>query len=579
MYRKEILNKKIRIVRKTFIWSLLLAFIMAVAVNGDEQKSMALSLGNNEFSDVDAGGEQTVMSEDGRLPFIAFEKDSSIKAALRVLAALYNKNIVPSSKVDGLLGFTKLRNVTFEEAMNAVLGVEFEYEQEGNLIKVYTKEEHKKIKEDPQRMRYKVFTLYNISAAEAKRLVMPVLSSSGKVETTTAAATEFPTSASISSTTGGGDSTATNDTIIVYDYPENIEQVTKVLKEVDVRPKQVLVEATILSVTLTEDSQFGVDWQTLSGTVSSVSSMTRSSPDFFGFSGTSQVTKTGGLTIGFAHDNIAAFIKAVETFSDVTILANPKILAVNKQLGQVYIGQKLGYESQTTTLPGSDYQTSSVDFLDTGTKLSFRPYICNDGYIRMDIHPKDSSGSLKENNIPDETSAELVTNIIVKDGQTIVIGGLFRDKIKSSKTQVPLLGNLPILGTAFRGTADSVERQEVIVLLTPHIIEEPEDTNGRGRSNDVRRKRFGAMSGMQPIARARMAEDCYAQAAEYYIEGDNESAMHKLRIALTLRPTYLEAIRLKEKILAETDPNEAEMLERIILEDIDRQEAPNWLRW
>ena len=142
-----------------------------------------------------------------------------------------------------------------------------------------------------------------------------------------------------------------------------------------------------------------------------------------------------------------------------------------------------------------------------------------------------------------------------------------------------MLGNIPILGALFRGTNDTTQRQEVIVLLTPHIIKEPSETEGSARAEDVRRKRFGAKDGTQIIGRGRLAEESYASAAKHYIAGDHEAAIWRLRIALTLRPTYLEALRLKERIIAEADPSEVETLERIILEDIDRQEASKWLRW
>jgi len=269
----------------------------------------------------------------------------------------------------------------------------------------------------------------------------------------------------------------------------------------------------------------------------------------------------------------------VEEISDVTVLANPKILAINKQLGQVYIGKKIGYLSQTTQTQTST--TQQVSFLDTGTKLSFRPYIGNDGYIRMDIHPKDSDGQLKtagDASLPEETSAELVTNIMVKDGQTIVIGGLFRDSISAVRSQVPVLGDIPIVGLLFRGKADQIKREEVVVLLTPHIIGEPSETDGTARAEDLRRMRYGAKDELQTISRGRMAEEFYAKAARLHVEGDNESAMMELQKALRLRPAYLEAIRLKERILAQTDPDEAKKLERIILEGIDKQEAPKWLR-
>jgi type IV pilus assembly protein PilQ len=467
--------------------------------------------------------------------------------------------------------------------MDAILGENFKYEPEGKLIKVYTKDEYKKLKEDPARMIYKVFTLYYVTAAEAKKLITPVLSGnqSARIETTTAAVTDFPTGESISSVTGGGDTAAMHDTIIVYDYPENVELVAQVLSMVDIRPKQVLVEATVLSASLTEEIATGIDWNSLYGvsvgTIANIGTGAGEGLAQAGFAtAVKTTTSTGGFSAGITNDHVAVLIRALEEVTDITILANPKILAVNKQLGQVYIGKKLGYRSQTTQTQTST--TEQVQFLDTGTKLSFRPYIGDDGYIRMDIHPKDSAGSLR-GDIPDETSAELVTNIIVKDGQTIVIGGLFRDVVTTTRYQIPLLGDLPIVGVLFRGKADKNERQEVIVMLTPHVIEEPEETNGDGRGEDVSRKRAGANDELQWIGRGKLAEDHYAKATEYYMDGNNAAAMEELEAALRLRPSYLEAIRLKERITAEEDGQEAlDKLERTMADTIDSQEAPNWRR-
>ena len=189
-----------------------------------------------------------------------------------------------------------------------------------------------------------------------------------------------------------------------------------------------------------------------------------------------------------------------------------------------------------------------------------------------------SSGDLKANNIPDETSAELVTNIMVKDGETIVIGGLFRDTIKANKTKIPLLGDIPLFGVLFRGTADQMKKEEVIILLTPHIIEEPSETEGQARADDVSRKRYGAKDAMLPIGGARLAEDFYAIAVKYYLEGKYEFAMRQVGMALRFRPTYLEAIRLKERIIAESSPGDVKRLERIMTEVIDKKEAEKWLR-
>jgi type II secretory pathway component GspD/PulD (secretin) len=285
-----------------------------------------------------------------------------------------------------------------------------------------------------------------------------------------------------------------------------------------------------------------------------------------------------GLRIGATSGDMAMFLTALESITDVTILANPKILAVNKQQGFVQIGKRLGYRGSTTISTGGVATQGEVQFLDTGTVLTFRPYIGNDGYIRMDIDPKDSSGQLNVDKVPDETVTQVTTNVIVKDGETIVIGGLFRDVVTTGRSQVPLLGDLPLVGGLFRGTNDRTERQEVIVLLTPHIIAEPSEMDGPARAADISRKRFGAKDGLQWIDRSRIAEDHYARAVASFKEHDTITAMEQVTNALNLRPTYLEAIRLKERIIAEATPEEVQQMERIMLQDADQKEAPKWLR-
>lgn len=564
MYRVKNFNSRVPTVKELLIWCFVLTVTAAIAVGGGPGEGLSVAVADYGIEGSEAVSEESEVTEAGTVLSIKFNKDEEIRNALRALGAKYQKNIVPSAAVEGVLAFTTLANVTFDDAMNAVLGGKFEYEQKGNIIEVFPKA-------DESRMKYKVFPLRYISAAEAQKLIAPVLSGKGTVGVTTAAETGVPVGESISAQTGGGDTMSLRDTIVVYDYAENIKKAKEVITAIDVRPKEVLVEATILSATLTEDTQFGIDLSSIGGasiTVASSEGITTS-----GF--TSKVTGSSGLTAAFSIDDVTGFIRALETTTDTTILANPKILAVNKQLGQVYIGDKIGYNSQTTVAE-SGTSTTKVSFLDTGTKLSFRPYISDDGYIRMDIHAKNSKETTGD--VISETSTELVSNVMVKDGGTVVIGGLFQNTVETKKSQVPLLGDLPIVGAVFRGTADQNVRKEVIVLLTPHIIEEPEQTKGQARAEDISRKRNSAKEELQWIGRARLAEDRYAKAAKYYIEGDNESAMTELNLALELRPTYLEALRLKERIIRETDPDEAAMMERIILDKVEKQDMDKWMR-
>ena len=596
-------NTRIKIRKEMFVWCVLLVVMAAIAVGDVGQMPVVTVAGDSALGESEAEVEVSEeVSAGGAIQSITFKKDMRIRDALRFLAAKYQKNIVPSAKVDGLTPVTSLYDVTFEEALGAILGHTMKYDQEGNFIRVYTAEEYKNIKEDKDRMTYKVFTLYYLSAAEAMQLVVPVLSSVGQVKSSSATTTGISTGREGVTGQAGGDSMALNDAMVVYDFPERIEQIAQMLKELDIRPKQVLIEATILSATLTEGMQFGVDWNLLNGVIldgtASTSDLTSGDEISRGTTATTPIEQiaTGlggtamesagfakmaanGLRIGITSGNLVSFITALETVTDITVLANPKILALNKQSGTVFIGQKIGYRDRTTISDTGQATIGEVKFLDTGTKLSFRPYIANDGYIRMDIYPKDSSGALDSDGIPHETTAELVTNIMVKDGETIVIGGLFRDAITSTRSQIPLLGDLPLIGAAFRGTSDASTRQEVIVMLTPHIISESEDTDPDARAADIERKRYGARMGLQWINRARLAEDRYAKAVSYYTDGNSVEALCELDDALELRPGYLEAMRLKERVIREMSPDEVGQIERIMLGVIEQEEAPKWRRW
>lgn len=590
MYHESKMNES------RFRWGPLCAVLLVLAVGSTllAQKTDALAPNPDPGTSkevVDANGAPQVDFTNGCLiKFIAFRKDMTIREGLRLLAELCKKNIVPSSQVEGPLTISRLYNVTFEQALDAVLGNNYKYEQEGDFVKVYTAEELKKIKEDPERMIHKVITLYYITATEASKLVQPVLSGSpqAKIQMTSAAQKTISSGGSgsssggasggLTSSGGAGDDLALNDMIVIFDYPENVEKAEAVIREVDVRPSQVLVEATVMSVKLTEDMQFGIDWNLLNGVA-----VDGFPVNIVGGQGAYMETKgfanpqPPALRVGFSSDNIQAIITALEEITDTTVLANPKVLAVNKQEGQVLIGNKIGYVNSLTQNQTST--TQSVSFLETGTRLVFRPYICNDGYIRLDIYPKDSDGVLKANGIPDEKTTELKTNVLVKDGETVVIGGLFRDKTDTSREQVPLLGSLPFVGVLFRSTKDTVSREEVIVMLTPHIVKDPAQTDAKDRAADVRLKRDGAEKSLQIMDRGRLAEDAYARAAKCYLEGDMEKALFNVKFALMLRPTYLEALRLRERIVAETDPEEFKRMDSVVVEKVDEQEAPNWRRY
>jgi type IV pilus assembly protein PilQ len=490
--------------------------------------------------------------------------DASLVEVLRMLSLQSQKNIVCSKEVRGTVT-ANLYNVTIREALDQVLHMNgYAYREKGNFINVYTVKELQQIEEAEKRATTEVFRLHYTPAANAMTMIKPVLSTLGQVSATTPA---------VSGVTSGGGETGGNghaveDMLVVTDFPENIDKVRKVLKDLDRRPQQVLVEATILRAALTEDNALGVDFNVLAGVkfnqiitnaggqVTGANTQGQANLPLgtnglgsagSGNSFTSSIP--GGMKVGFVSDNVSVFLAALEGVTDTVVLANPKVLALNKHKGEIIVGRKDGYMTSTQT-ETSTVQT--VEFLDTGTKLIFRPYIAADGYVRMEVHPEDSSGGLTGANLPFKITTEMTSNIMVKDGHTVVIGGLFREASDSARSQTPFLGNLPVAGALFRNQRDRTTREEIIILLTPHVIKDDE-VYGKLGDEELRRAdklRVGVRKGMMPWGRERLAEGEYEKALAELAKPapNNQKALWHLDCATNLNPKFLEAIEMKQRI-------------------------------
>ena len=496
---------------------------------------------------------------------INFKKDMSVRDALRFLAAKYHRNIIPSGQVIGKLNVTSLYEVTFEEALDAILGSDYRYKTTGGFIRVYTAEEYAKLAKDIENMTSRVFELYYVNAAEVKTLIMPVMSQFGKIASTSPAALDTEAGQ-------GGDKLSMRDTIVVYDFPERLDKVAEIIKEIDVKPQQILIEVTVLKAELSETTNFGINWSKIVGLTAS------STP--FGISANLSNSAATAFTATLNNDEITAAITAQEGITDTTVLANPKIMALNKQAGYINIGEERGYTASTTQ---GQTTTTSVDFLISGTILKFRPFICDNGYVRMEINPELSTGTIQtdvNSTLPLKTITQVKTNIMVKDGRTIIIGGLFKEELTSNDSQVPVIGDLPIVGALFKKTKDTNIRTELVILITPHIINEPEDlaSASERKQDDISRIVEGSRKRMNPIARARIYENSYAKAIEYYADKEYDKALAELNWIIGFRPNAVEAVQLKEKILADIRPDKYRALERIMYEQIQKEQNVMWKR-
>jgi type IV pilus assembly protein PilQ len=366
------------------------------------------------------------------------------------------------------------------------------------------------------------------------------------------------------STDTGGNAHATEDVLVVTDYPERLDQVRRILREIDRKPQQILVEATILRASLQDDNALGVDFNVLGGvdfsTIGSTTGQilsagidtvtpgnTDSRVHSVGTGNSFSGPISGGLKVGVVSQNIAVFVSALEGITDTSVVANPKVLVLNKQRGSVHVGSEIGYRTAITTETAT---ADNVKFLETGTVLNFRPYVGDNGNIRLEISPEDSSGSVNSQGLPNKFVTQVTSNVMVKDGHTIVIGGLFRESTTRSRSQIPGLGSLPLIGGLFGNSTDNTIREEVIILLTPHLIKDDvaysEVSEEEQRSAE--RIRVGMRHGLMWFGRERLAEGQYKAAVKDHQKGKNGSALWHLNQALSLNPKLVEAMDLKARI-------------------------------
>jgi general secretion pathway protein D len=191
--------------------------------------------------------------------------------------------------------------------------------------------------------------------------------------------------------------------------------------------------------------------------------------------------------------DVDLLVKYLDTIGNTQILSSPKISAINNQEAKIHVGERQAYVTTTTTSGQTTTTVSEeVTFIDVGIQLSVTPVINEDGYIRMKIRPEISSvvSSLitpSGNKIPIIDTSMAETTVMVKDGTTIVIGGLQKEEATDTTEKLPVLGDVPLLGFIFnRGTKTKI-RTELLIMLTPTIVTGDEFTTGDER--DFKHKR------------------------------------------------------------------------------------------
>jgi type IV pilus assembly protein PilQ len=414
--------------------------------------------------------------------------DADIRDVITHLLGKAQMNVIFSDDVSGSVSIS-LKNVPFNEAFKTLLSMKGLIAQKisQNIVRISTKDSLLNDQKNAY-LQTKVFFLNYVKASEIKSQIESIAQAEGR-------------------TTAKCNVDDTNNALIVTDTPIGLEMVSDLISKLDKMPKQVLIEAKLVEVSLDSALHQGIQWsisgnsngnyigaqdaasaigpQTKWGGPKSITpgyggSYTGTPPNLLPSQGGSGVElpanviygafRFGRITPNFMFD---AVISAAAKKGKANVLSNPKIATLNNKEASINITNQIPYlTTEITNTSGGSVSSTKVTYVTTGIILKVLPTITSDGKIIMKINPTVSQPSQTAPFQPpsvDQRTAD--TTVVVSDGETIVIGGLIHDSESEYEYKVPFLGDVPILGYLFKKKGKERNRMELLIFVTPKIVE------------------------------------------------------------------------------------------------------------
>ena len=278
---------------------------------------------------------------------------------------------------------------------------------------------------------------------------------------------------------------ATNSMIIIADQEDYIV-LEEVIKKLDIPRSMVFIESLIMEVDMDKSLDIGIDWQAF-GQTSIAGKETAIGGQFSrGLIGPDALAQ-GGLTVGLITEpvdiagitvsNIAAIINAIKTDDDFRILSTPQVLTTDNEEARITVGENRPYQTRSTTDPsGGTFE--SFEYRDIGKILKITPHVTEGRLVRMTISLEVTnidlaSTATTSSTLPVTKKRTVDTTVIVKDSQTVVIGGLIDESVTNNESKVPVLGDVPVLGWLFRNRSELNSKTNLYIFLTPRVIKSP----------------------------------------------------------------------------------------------------------
>ncbi|MCK4839504.1 MAG: type II secretion system secretin GspD [Desulfobulbaceae bacterium] len=274
--------------------------------------------------------------------------------------------------------------------------------------------------------------------------------------------------------------------ILLRALPSDYSRLVKLLERLDNMPRQVLIEVMVAEVSLTDSWELGVEWSLhkqgvldgraynnyLTSNLNSIANSSDSGPiNHLGLADTA-----AGLTYSILNSagEAAGILNAIADNNELSILSSPQVMVLNNETATVNVGEQVPIVTSQTGDIGSSNLNQTIQYKDTGVILKVTPKINYDGIIILDINQQVSSAAINTlggNQSPVISNRELNTKLAVRDGQTIFMGGLMSTNVEFVENGIPLLKDIPLLGWIFKYQKEVKKKKELLVMITPYVIE------------------------------------------------------------------------------------------------------------
>lgn len=412
----------------------------------------------------EGSSEEMAVSQTGNVS-IDF-RDADIQNVLRILSYKSGVNIVTGPEVTGLVTI-KLKDVPWKRALEVILETYgYGYEQKDNIITITTIESLKKRREDAsilaeqEPLITETFILNYAKAAD-------VIASLDKIKTAR----------------GTINYDERTNTLIVRDLSRNMDLIQEVIKQLDRTTPQVLIEAKVVETTLDNAERLGIEWTTqasISGAKRALSfPFTTHSANKYLQDNDMPAADTTDFAYGTLNfQQLSAVLEMLRNRTDTNILSNPRIVTLNNKPARIVVGREYPFPNYTYNDQQARYQVSGWEYKDIGVIFDVTPHVNHAGYVTLDLRPQvtDILGFVTVENasVPQLSKEEAKTSVMIKDGETLVIAGLIKDQVTDTKRKVPFLGDIPLVGLLFQKSEKTVVKQDLLIFVTPHIINNDE---------------------------------------------------------------------------------------------------------